>query len=282
MLKKKVIWIPLTILVVLMGGIGYLFATNEEVAAELRQVQQPRPNRFFVGIDVSATISTDTLEKLKDGLTDRLRNFVGDGAVSYQVVTFGNPGCGSDSFRDVVSTQSPEDALEFQWKVEEKIREINITKVAPRETAPLTTPLNCFMQHFLPENVGGRVIIFSDLMNDDSDCREQFTFPEKVVVQYGQNKNGQIIFLYQKPHLTDNPELNQRNIEKQEAFIERVRKLSLAGKVRVFFFLIPDDPLERLAFIKFQLKNGIPATTFDVVMERASKVVHTIVSAVRG
>lgn len=282
MFRKKVVWVPLAIIGVLILGVGFLFATNEEVAMELQQVRQPRPNRFFVGIDVSATISTDTLEKLKDGLNDRLKNFVGDEAVSYQVVTFGNPGCGRESFANIVSTQSPKDALTFQFKVEEKIREVSITKVAPRETAPLTTPLNCFLQNFLPENIGGRIIVFSDLMNDDSDCPEQFTFPEKAILEFGRNKNGQIIFLYQKPHLTDNPDLNRRNIEKQEAFIDRIRKMSLDGKVRVFLFPIPDDPLERLAFIKSQLKNGIPATTFDVVMERASKVVHTIVSAVRG
>ena len=282
MFKKKVVWVPLAMVAILVGGIAFLFVTNEEVAMEFQQVRQPRPNRFFVGIDVSATMSTDTLEKLKDGLTDRLRNFVGDESVSYQVVTFGNPGCGPQSFSEVVSTKSPKDALTFQVTVQEKIREISITKVAPRETAPLTTPLNSFLQQYLPENTGGRIIIFSDLMNDDSDCREQFTFPEKAIVQYGQNKNGQIIFLYQKHHLTDNADLNRRLIEKQDAFIDRARKLSLDGKVRVFFFHIPDDPLERLAFIKSQIRDCIPATTFDLVVERASKVVHTLVSAVRG
>jgi len=35
-------------------------------------------------------------------------------------------------------------------------------------------------------------------------------------------------------------------------------------------------------FVKFQLQNSIPVTNFDIVVERVSKVVDTIVSAVRG
>jgi len=274
--------VPFVVLVLIIGGMVFLFFTNEDVATELRQVREPMPNQFVVGIDVSATISTDILGKLKNALISRLRNFIGDEAVSYTVTTFGNPGCGMDSVSQVVSTQSPDDLMTFSMKVEDEINEVDITKVAPRDTAPLTTPFYSFLEHILPRHAGGRIIIFSDLMNDDSDCDEQFIFPEEAIVEFGKNKSGQIIFLYPTPHLTDNPELNQRIRDKQNEFIARMKALSSRGKVRTFFYHIPDDPLETLEFIRSQLQNAIPTTMFDVVWERTSKVLQTIVSAVRG
>lgn len=274
--------IPLLLLILIIGGILFLFFHNEEVATELRQVREPMPNRFFVGIDVSATISMDTLEKLKGALISRLRNFIGDEAASYTVTTFGNPGCGMNSVSRIISTHATADPVSFSWKVEENINEIDITKVAHRDTAPLTTPFYCFLENILPQHAGVRIIIFSDLMNDDSDCEEQFIFPENAITEYGKNKNGQIVFLYPTPRLTDNPELNRRIRDKQNDFISRIKGLNSQGKVRVFFYHIPDDPAERVAFIRSQLQNAIPSTMFDVVWERTSKVFHTIVSAVRG
>jgi len=281
-IKNKKIFIPVFVILFILGGIVILFFTNENVATELRQVRQPMPNMFFLGIDVSATISTDTLEKLKDAAIERLKQFIGDDTVSYSVSTFGNPGCASRSFAEVVSTSSPKDAVTFSWKVEEKIRKISITKIAPRDTTPLTTPFYYFLEKILPEKAGGRIIIFSDLMNDDSDCPEQFIFPEQVITNFGENKNGQIIFLYPTPHLTNNNELNRRILQKQQDFIDKMEELSSHGKIRVFFYHIPDDPLESIEFIKTQLQNSIPTTMFDIVFERASKVFTTIVSAVRG
>jgi hypothetical protein len=280
-INKRVI-IPLMIGLLLAGPICYLYFTNKQVAAEIRQIRQPRPNLFYVGIDVSATISTDIIEKLKDALIERLKNFVGDEAVAYHVTTFGNPGCAQRSFSEIVSTHSPADAVTFSWKVEEKIKEISIAKVTVRDTAPLTTPLYCFLETVLTEEIGGRIIIFSDLMNDDSDCAEQFLFPEEIITTFGADPRGQIIFLYPTPHLTENQELNQRSIKKQQEFINRMNELSRQGKVRVFFFHIPDDPLERMSFLRSQFQKAIPTTTFDVVWERTTRVFQTLVSAVRG
>lgn len=281
-LRNKTIMVPLVVLLILVGGIGFLYATNPEVATEFQQIREPRPNRFFIAMDVSATISTDTIEKLKDAVIARLENFIGDPNVGYTIVTFGNPGCGSQSFREIVDTSAPQDRGAFGWQVEEPVRSIQITKVAPRDTTPLTTPLYHFLESELPERTGGRVIVFTDLMNDDSDCDRQYIFPEAAVEAFGADKSGQIVFLYPTPQLTDNPELNQRIIDKQQAFIDQTKALANAGKVRVFFHHIPDEPLERLDFLQSQLQRAIPATTFDVVWERASKVVNTIVSAVRG
>jgi len=71
-------------------------------------------------------------------------------------------------------------------------------------------------------------------------------------------------------------------INKQEKFIKEMRKLSSQGKVRVFFYHIPDNPQKRLPFLKSKLQNSIPATTFEVIWERVSKIINTIVCAVRG
>lgn len=281
-LQNRNVKIFLTIFVLLASGVVFLYFTNEDVAMELQQVRQPVPNNFFVGLDVSATISTDTLEKLKEAIIGRLEQFLGDPAVSYTVMTFGNPGCGSQSLNEVVNTASPQDQVAFNFKVAEPIRSISITKVAPRDTTPLTTPFYHFLDTILPPRIGGRVIIFSDMMNDDSDCERQYIFPEDSLIEFGKNKNGQIIFLYALPTLTDNTELNQRLIDKQQEFIDRMKAMNAEGKIRVYFYQIPEDPLERLGFIRSQLQNAIPTTAFDVVWERTSRVFSTIVSAVRG
>jgi hypothetical protein len=154
--------------------------------------------------------------------------------------------------------------------------------VAPRDTTPLTTPLYHFLESQLPPRAGGRIIIFTDLMNDDSDCDQQFIFPEAALEAFGDNRSGQVVFLYPTPRLTDNAELNQRIIDRQGKFIDEMKTLANKGKIRAFFHHIPDEPLERLAFLESRLQRAIPATTFDVVWERTSKMLNTIVSAVRG
>ena len=281
-LRNKAVVVPLAALLVLLGGIGFLYATNQEVATEFRQIREPRPNRFFVGIDVSATISTDIMEKLKDAVIERLEQFIGDPNVAYTVVTFGNPGCAARSFREIVDTEASPDRGAFGWQVEEPIRDIRVARVDPRDPTPLTTPLHHFLETYLPGREGERIIVFSDLLNDDSDCPQQFLFPEKSIEAFGANVNGQIVFLYPTPHLTDNRELNRRVLEQQAGYIDNMKALANAGKVRTSFHHIPDDPLKRLDFLRSQLQRAIPATAFDVVWERASRVMNTIVSAVRG
>jgi hypothetical protein len=51
---------------------------------------------------------------------------------------------------------------------------------------------------------------------------------------------------------------------------------------RVFFYYIPNDPQRRLNFLRSQLQDSIPATIFEVIWERFSKIVDTVVGAVRG
>lgn len=268
----------------LTGGIVYLIFTNKGVANEFRQIRQPSPNIFFIGIDVSATISADALNDFKEAVISRLKNFIGDQAVSYHVTIFGNPGCGMASVEDILSTKSPADAVTFSWEVEKKIRQISVARPPATGigTTPLTTPLYCFLQKILPERIGTRIIIFSDLMNDDSDCRIQYTFPEEAFIKFGQNPQSQIIFIYPTPDLTDKPDLNEKILQIQKKFIDDVQKLTSEGKVRSYFYHIPDDPKKRQSFMKSQLQNSIPTTMFEVIWERSTRMVETLVSAVRG
>ncbi len=262
------------LLVLTAGFVTYLFFTDQGVANEFRQIRQPRPNIFYVAIDVSATIDTATLFDLKFNLISRLKNFIGDEAVSYTVVSFGNPGCGMASVRTVVSTQSPKEEVAFKYEVEDPISEISVPKIEATSTVPLTTPLYAMMENVLPKRKGGRIIIFSDLLNEDSDCPLQYPFPEKAIREFGENKSGQIIFLYLKPHPS--------KVEKQEEFIERMKKLSGEGVVRAFFYPIPERIQEQGDFLEAQLQKAIPTTNFDIVRERVSRMVDTIVTAVRG
>jgi hypothetical protein len=268
----------------LMVLITYLYFTNEGVANEFRQIRQPRPNKFFIGIDVSATIDPDMLDAVKSNVIARLRNFIGDSSVSYQILTFGSPGCGLKSVTEIVTAQSPADESTFKWEIEKKIQEISVSKVPTTITTidPLTTPLYCLMEKVLQENIGGRLIFFTDMMNDDSDCQVQFAFPEETIRKFGSDLNGQLIFLYPTPKLTEKEDLNEKILSKQEAFLKNITKINMEGNVRSSFSHIPDSPKKRTSYIESKLKDSIPATNYEVVKERVLKIADTLVSAVRG
>lgn len=278
---KKLFYFCCIAIVAVIALVVYMYFTNEGVANEFRQIKQPKPNKFYIGIDVSATIDPDTLSDLKDTIISRLENFIGETTVSYTISIFGNPGCGLKSISDVVAVESPEDEDAFEYEVEKKIDEISVAKVNALDTEPLTTPLYCLLQKVLPGRKG-RVIVFSDLMNDDSDCGEQFYFPEDTLTKFGADKQGQIIFLYPTPRLTDSEDENQKKLAQQQAFIDQVQQLRDDGKVRAYFYHIPDDPSDRTDYIQSKLQDAIPVTAFEVVLERVGKMVDTIVSAVRG
>lgn len=280
--RSKIVWLILLIIVTGVVFTVYMAFTNEGVATEFRQLRQPSPNLFYVGIDVSKSIDEDALEYLKINIIKRLREFIGEETVSYHIFTFGNPGCCNRSVKEVVSTRSPEDETKFDWEVGKKIKAVSIAKREQGSNLPLTTPLNCLLFRVLTERVGGRIIIFSDLMNDDSDCHFQYPFPDEAFLKFGQNKEGQIIFIYPTPQLTNTPALNSRILGKQQAFIDQVREMVNQGKVRAYFYHIPDDQKKKEGYLESRLEKAIPATTFEIIWERTTRVVDTIVSAVRG
>ena len=275
------------LLVVPIISITALYFTNKDFAIELRQVRQPKPNLFNIGIDVSQTINPGVLADFKKALILRLRNFTGDKKVRYHISLFGTPGCEKEAIVDVVSTQSPKDTDSFNRRVEKDITQISIARNVKGQdnTKPMTTPLFCFLEKVLTERVGERVIILSDLVNDDEGCQKHYSLPVKIIQNFGIHKDGQIIFLYPEPYLSNKytiPEIYKKLINKQENFIKEMRKLSSQGKVRVFFYRIPDNPQKRLPFLRSKLQNSIPATTFEVIWERVSKMINTIICAVRG
>lgn len=272
--RSKIFYVCCVVFITIVGVTTFFYFTDERVATELRQIRQPNPNLFYVGIDVSATIDSDTLADFKNNVVARLKNFIGDEAVSYHVSSFGNPGCGKASFMRVVSTKSPADETTFKYDVEDRIQAVS-PALNPRPGRPLTTPLYCLLKQVLRERSGGKIIIFSDLLNEESDCPTiPCPFPEKEITKFGADKKGQILFLYPTPH--------PQKVDEQQDFITKMQKLSNQGKIRAFFYHIPDNPEKRSKFMKSQLQSAIPATTFEVVWERASKMMDTIVSAVRG
>jgi hypothetical protein len=285
--KSRLFGIVFFLFVALVISLAALFFTNKDFATELRQARQPKPNLFYIGIDVSQTISPDLLADFKDALILRLKHFIGEEKVSYHISVFGLPGCGREAIADIVSTQSPEDPASFSRGVEKRIRRITIAgKPRGEENGPpLTTPLFCFLERILKEHIGARIIIFSDLVNDDRGCQKQYSFPFKVIEKFGTNKEGQIIFLYPTPYSTgryDTPELHDRLIKKQLNFVLEMQKLGSSGKARVFFYYIPDDPKKSVNLLRAHLRNAIPATVFEIIWERVSKMVDTIIGAVRG
>jgi len=274
-----------------------LYFTNKDFATELRQVSQPKRNTFHIGIDVSRTMRPDILADFKDALISRLENLIGEKKVFYHISIFGLPGCGKETIADIVSTQSPEDPASFSRRVEKRIRNIRIAtgEKADADEAPLGSPLFFFLEKILTEKIGERVIIFSNLVNNDSGCQKQYPFPVKAITRFGTNKEGQIIFLYPTPYSPGRykyksyygiqritPKQHEGLIKKQLNFMIEMQKLSSSGKARVFFYYIPNDPQRRLNFLRSQLQDSIPATIFEVIWERLSKIVDTVVGAVRG
>ena len=76
--------------------------------------------------------------------------------------------------------------------------------------------------------------------------------------------------------------LYEKLIKDQKDFIMEMKSLTHKGKVRAFFYHIPNDPLKRMQFLRSHLQKSIPATTFEIIWERFSKMIDTIVGAVRG
>lgn len=279
--RKLYFWFGL--LAVIAGVIATFYFTQEDVAMEIRQLREPRPNRFYVGIDVSATIDAEMLEYFKSSITERLKNFVGDSNVYYDITMFGRPGCGRAAVKPLISAQSPPDENTFEWDVQKKINDITVTqKTKSSRRVPLTTPFYYVMGKVLPEYIGGRVIFFSDLLNDDGDCRKHFPFPDDLLKEFGHNTSSQLIFLYPTPPLTENAEINQKILGRQQQFIEKIKEFTKKGNLRAFFYHIPDDRSKRDDFIRRKLKIAIPTTTFEIIWERVTKIIDTMVSAVRG
>lgn len=283
----RIIDICCFLLVALAISIASLYFTNKEFAVEIRQVRQPQPNVFCVGIDVSQTIRPDILADFKDALISRLKSFIGEKKVFYHISVFGLPGCGEETMADIVSMQSPEDPLTFSQQVERRIKEIYLARRAggDEDRTPLTTPLHYFLEKMLRERAGERVIVFSDLVNDDAGCPRQYSFPLRAIEAFGNHKEGQIIFLYPTPYVGgkyDTPEVRERLITEQKNFIMEMQKLSCSGKVRAFFYRIPGYREKRLNMLRSQLQNSIPATIVEVIWERVSKMIDTIIGAVRG
>jgi hypothetical protein len=275
-------------LVVALGvSITSLYFINKDFAIELRQLRQPKPNTFYIGIDVSQTMRPDILAEFKDALILRLKSFIGEKKVYYHISIFGLPGCGKETIADIVSIQSPEDPVSFTQGVERRIREISVARRAEEgeDRTPLTTPLFWFLDKILTEGTGGRVIIFSDLVNDDSGCQKKYPFPLRAIRRFDTHKEGQIIFLYPSPYAAgkyNGPDVHERLIKRQRNFIMEMQRLSSKGKVRAFFYHIPIYSGKRSDFLRSQLQNSIPATIFEIIWERVSKMVDTIIGAVRG
>ncbi len=263
----------------------YLFFTNSMFAVELKQVRQARADFFSIGIDVSGTIKRDVLEDVKDALIFRLRKLVGDSILSYNVSIFGTPGCGSHGIDDIISKGSPQNPGSFEIRVGSRIKNISISNKTIDPGMPLTTPFYCFLENILPESRGGRVIIFSDLVNDDYGCKKQYSFPEEVITEFGRDKKGRIIFFYASPYVPgeyDVSKSKEKLINKQKMFIKKMEDMGKKGKVRVVFYKIPDDSGKRKIFFKTHLKNTMPETKFEIVWSRVSNIVSSMVSGVRG
>jgi len=128
--KIKLVDISCLLFIVLLVSVAALYFTNKGFAIEFRQVRQPKPNLFNIGIDVSQTIKPGVLADFKKALILRLRNFAGDEEVRYHISLFGTPGCGKEGIVDIVSTQSPKDLDSFNRGVEKRITQISIAKKA--------------------------------------------------------------------------------------------------------------------------------------------------------
>ncbi len=287
LLKKIVVSIFILFVVLLSAGITALYYLKKNVAVELQQVQQAKSNKFIIGIDVSGSIRPDILDSFKECLFFRLKKFDDDILTEYDVNILGKPGCGQKAVFKLFSTKNRDNIQKFNIKKEDCLSSIQISKVKKvnGRVLPLTTPLYYFLDKILNKVSGCRVIIFSDLVNDDGRCLEKHKFPLNAILKFGKNKNGQLIFFYPKPYLPEriNTKENIKKFTKaQNNFISRINRLQQNGKLRAFFYKIPEDKTIQKQFIEFNLKNSIPVTRFEVIWERVYKTIEVMVSGARG
>jgi hypothetical protein len=281
--------IKATLVIGVLALVPILFLTifHKDIGVEFRQIRQPKPNRFFIGIDISQTINPEVLFDFKGALIERLKYFVGNKRVYYHISVFGVPGCGDDAIKEIVNKNSPSDTFVFSQTVEKKLRRLSIAYGGgyQERQKQLTTPLNCFLENIFNERRGERLIIFSDLVNDDTICWEKYGFPLESALKFGENKKGQIIFLYTTSYISSrygNPDRRKELDESQELFIKRIKDLLKEGNVRAVFYKIPDDPDKRKEFLQKTLTLCFPDTTFEIIWARVSVVMKSIIGAVRG
>ena len=281
---KGLVFIVLVIVIGATGAVSYFYFTNEDVAREVRQIRLPRPNHFYVGIDVSASIPDDMLDDVKRALVERLEHFVGQKTVTYIVSVFGLPGCGEDSMAGVAAGLSPKDTETFRNRVERPVMAIASVQDASAvgSSRPLTTPLYHFLQKAMEARKGERVIIFSDLVNDDRGCPEQHWFPMKAFEEFGRHSASQILFVYPDLSSVQSKTRDAKKAREQKSFIKAVEKLVEDNKVRAFFYPIPYQSAQRRQFLETRLREAVPETVVEVFVDRASNVLGSIVAAVRG
>ena len=279
----------LVLLLVVVAGLllASLAVTHNDVATELRQVPQARPNRFHVALDVSGTIRPEALADIRYELLRRLRRFVGEHTVAYEVFVFGLPGCGAEGIRRIVSTSSPETMDGFAVDVARPIERIRITRRsdAADEQARLTTPFYRMLETLLDAHPGERIIVISDMVNDEYGCDAPARFPMRAITDFGARQDGQIVFLYTAPYTVgefDTPAIREAFAREQQQFIQRMRSLQQEGKIRAWFHRMPTDPEARQRFLASQFQNAIPATTVELVWARVRQLLAVIVLGIRG
>lgn len=279
----------LTLLLIVVAGllVASLAVTHDGVATELRQIPQPLPNRFHVALDVSGTIRPDALADIRRELLGRLRRFVGERTVAYEVFVFGLPGCGMDGIRRIVSTTSPDTLENFAAAVERPIERIRITRRPDDadENVLLTTPFFRMLETLLNDHPGERIIVLSDLVNDEYGCETPAGFPLKAITDFGAHPNGEITFLYSTPYTVgefDTPAIREAFIREQQQFMKRMQVLQREGKIRAWFHHIPEAPDARKRALAARFQNAIPATTVEIVWARVRQLLAVIVLGIRG
>ena len=287
LVKKIVVSIFILFVVSLSASIITLYYFKKNVAVELQQVQQAKPNKFIIGIDVSGSIRPDILNDFKECLFFRLKKFDDDILSEYDVNILGKPGCGQKAVAKLFSTNDRDNIQIFNMKKEDQLSNIQISKIrrVNGRILPLTTPLYYFLDKILNKMHGCRIIIFSDMVNDDGTCSLKHRFPLNALLKFGKDKNGQLIFFYPKPYLPERINTKEnigKLIKAQNYFISRINRLQQQGKLRAFFYKIPEDKTIQKQFIEFNLKNSIPATKFEIIWERVYKTIEAMVSGIRG
>lgn len=271
--------LPAALALLLAAALLYFHLFHPRVAVEVARLLAPPPRHFHVGLDVSASTDREVLQKIKDHLTLRLRGFVGNPSISYRISTFGNPGCGKKAILPIVAAMSPETDADFNRSVAEPLAAAAAAPISPRQVVPLTTPFYGFLESVLLPAAGTRVIILTDLMNDDGDCRERFAFPAEAIRRFGADGTSELVFLYTAPRPAGDPRRSRMLADQQQEFIRRMTALAGEGRVRVFFRRIPEDPVESLLFIRSELCKALPSTFLEHLRDRLSRLFEAAADA---
>ncbi|MBF0508752.1 MAG: VWA domain-containing protein [Deltaproteobacteria bacterium] len=247
------------------------FSFNPLFSCELKSLFSGDHFNTRFMLDKSASISERTLSHLKAALTQRLKVFMYQGD-RVAVWDFGGH---CRQVTSVIPTKNvPTNPTDFTEQIERPLNAVK--RVTGRDTR---TPLNLAIQEALKENFRGKVMILSDMVDDQEDCPEKVNFPRDDLIKFGQS-GGELLLLTLPSEFSQGSEslLYDSYIKIQNDFINQVWLLKKSGRLKVTVIRVSEEEAKDEAQILRHLETLTPAG----VVGRANQRINSLITALFG